>query len=463
MSLTRDRIVRRLSSRALIGLVLTTAVLAAYPLLRAQGGRSGQYWVGTWATAVMARVPAAPTPAPNTQPPQAAGGGGAQPAQGQGQAQSPLNFNNQTLRQIVHISLGGDRVRVVLSNTYGTAPLAIGAAQVALRDKDAAIVAGSNRVLTFSGRASATIPPGALLVSDPATLTVPALADLAIDVYLPGDTAASNSPATVHAAAWQTNYLSTTGNHAGMTNLPVQATTDFMRGALPSSTWFFLSRVEVMAPERTGAIVTIGDSITDGTQSGNNTNNRWPDHFARRLTQANIRMGVLNVGIGGNRVLSDGAGISAMARFDRDVLAQTGVTHVIVFEGINDIQGAQQNPPSAADLIAAHRQLIDRAHARGLTVYGATLTPFEGAGNFSAEKEAKRQELNQWIRTGKLYDAVIDFEAAVRDPAQPTKIRAQYDPGDHLHMNGAGYKAMADAIDLALFKPGSAIARTAAR
>ena len=326
-------------SRIVIVVALAGAALASYPNLRAQGAGGSQHWVGTWTTALMVRLPpgqtpqgqapAAQTQAQNAQPPQAqVAPGQAQPAPAQ--AQSPLNFSNQTLRQIVHVSLGGERVRVVLTNSFGTAPLVIGAAHVALRDKDAAIVPQSDRTLTFSGSPTTTIPAGAMIVSDPVSLTVPALADLAIDIYLPDDTATSNSPVTMHAAAWQTNYLSPPGNFAGIANLPVQATTGFLRGGLPSSTWFFLARVEVMAPEPVGAIVTLGDSITDGTQSGNDGNNRWPDHLARRLAQQNMKMGVLNVGIGGNRVLTDGAGFNALARIERDVLAQTGVTHIIV-------------------------------------------------------------------------------------------------------------------------------------
>jgi lysophospholipase L1-like esterase len=455
MKTTNDRNAggRRVCS---LGVLAVTAVASVSIL--AQGSRLGEHWVGTWATAVMVRPSSADTPggqaaqtqaaqAPTTAPPQRQGGQA--PA---GLQFSPLNFNNQTLRQIVHVSLGGDRVRVVLSNAYGTAPLEIGAAHVALRDKDAAIVRQSARVLSFSGRPTATIPPGVLLVSDPVNLTIPALADLAIDVYLPAST--EQLPVTGHAAAWQTGYQSGTGNFSGQTTFPIQATTAFIRNQLPSASWFFLSRVEVLAPDRSGAVVTLGDSITDGTQSGNDANQRWPDHLARRLAQANIAMGVLNVGIGGNRVLSDvaGSGISALARFDRDVVAETGVTHVILFEGINDIQGNVPNPPSADDLIAAHRQIIERAHARGLKIFGATLTPFGGAAGYSPEREAKRQALNTWIRTSRAFDGVIDFEAAVRDPvAQPMKIRAEFDPGDHLHMNGAGYKAMADIIDLALF------------
>jgi GDSL-like lipase/acylhydrolase family protein len=329
--------VRRVSSNLVVGGALASALIAGYVSLFAQGPRAAEHWVGTWATAVMVRVPAGPRPpqAPAGQPatssaaPQIPAAGG-QAAAAPALAASPLNFDNQTLRQIVHVSLGGDRVRVVFSNAYGTAPLAIGGAHVALRDKEAAIVARTARALTFSGNPTATIPPGALLVSDAVNLTVPALSDLAVDLYVPGNT--DKQPVTVHAAAWQTSYVSGPGNFSGVPAFPVQATTDFMRNQLPSSSWFFLSRVEVIAPAQSGAVVTLGDSITDGTQSGNNSNNRWPDHLARRFVQAKIPMGVLNVGIGGNRVLSDGNGIGALARFDRDVLAQTGATHVILFE-----------------------------------------------------------------------------------------------------------------------------------
>jgi lysophospholipase L1-like esterase len=355
-----------------------------------------------------------------------------------------LNVSNQTLRQIVRISVGGDRVRVVFTNAFGTSPLSIGAAHVALRDKEAAIVSSSSRPLTFSGSPVATMAAGSVLVSDPVSLSLPAFADLAIDLYLPGDTTASASPVTTHNGALQTNFVSPAGNHAGATDMPVMTTTQ---------AWFFLARVEIVAPEPVGAIVAFGDSITDGTRSTPNTNSRWPDFLARRLMEQNNRMGVLNLGIAGNRVLSDGAGVSALARFDRDVLVQTGVMHVIVLEGINDIGIARSNAsPTVADLIAGHRQLIERAHARGLRVYGATLTPFEGAVYWTAEGEAKRQALNQWIRTSRDYDGVIDFDAAVRDTSSPTKLLSQYNPGDNLHMNDAGYRAMAGAIDLALFR-----------
>ena len=419
----------------------------------------GERWVGTWATAVVARLqpPAAgqPPPAPPQLPLSASGlpnacqpaafgpgpgGGGRGPVA----PPAPLNFKNQTLRQIVHASLGGDRVRVVLSNAFGTLPLEVGAAHVALRDKDAAIQPKSDRPLSFGGNAATMIAAGAVAISDPVSLAIPTAADLVVDIYLPGDTAATPSPLTTHQGALQQNYISADGNHAGET--------DFA-GASTTPSWFFLARVEVAAPPSAGAVVAFGDSITDGTRSTANTNNRWPDEFARRLAAAKMPIGVLNEGIAGNRVLCDGAGVSALARFDRDVLVQPGAKYVVVLESINDIGIGRSTPvPSANDLIAAHRQLIERAHAHGLTIYGATLTPFEGAAYFAPEGEAKRQAVNAFIRTGKAYDGVIDFDAAVRDPMAPSKIQMKFNPGDNLHMNDAGYQAMAAAIDLSLFK-----------
>ena len=405
---------------------------------------NNEHWVGTWATAVVTR----PQPLRSASTDQPAPAATAAPA---GTQPAPLSLNNQTLREIVHVSIGGSRARVVLGNEFGTAPLTIGAAAIALRDKDAKIVAGSNRALAFSGRPAVTIPAGASMLSDPVDENVPPMGDLAIDLYLPDQMTPITSPLTVHAGASQTNYVSSTGNFAGSADLPVLTTT-------PS--WYLLERVEVTAPPETGAIVTFGDSITDGARSTTNTNNRWPDHLARRLLArpGAAKLAILNTGIGGNRLLSDSIanfGINALARFDRDVLAEPGAMYVVVLEGINDIGNARANPsPSAADLIAAHQQMIDRAHAHGLKIYGATLTPFEGAAYYTPEGEAKRQAINNWIRTSKAYDGVIDFDSATRDPASPGKFLPLYDSGDHLHPNDAGYEAMGKSIDLNLFAPG---------
>lgn len=411
---------------AAVALVLGL-VVACQPPLAAQSGSAGQ-WVTTWHTAVVPRA--------------------AMPPQQQGQGQPPLNFSNQTLRQIVHVSLGGDRVRVALSNAFGTEPLMIGAAGVALRQKDAVIMTGSSRPLTFDARRSVTIPPGAMMLSDPVALAMPALADLVIDIHLPDDTGARTSPLTMHGNARQTSYVSTAGNHVGAAALPVATTT---------ASWFFLTRVEVNATGPTGVVAALGDSITEGNGSTPDTNGRWPDVLAKRLmVRTGAKFGLANAGIGGNRVLSGGSP-NALARFDRDVLAQPGVTHVVFTEGINDIRITAQNPNSIPleDLIAGHKQIIERARGAGLKIYGGTLVPYEGTQGWSKETEATRVALNNWIRTSKAYDAVIDFDAAIRDPAQPSRILAKFDSGDHLHPNNAGYEAMANAVDLALFTTSS--------
>ena len=419
----------------LAGVALALYVLAGHPPALAQNGRA-DHWVGTWATAVVPRPQAAP---------------------GAGRGPAPLNFNNQTLRQIVHTSLGGDRVRVVLSNAFGTAPLQVGAASVALRQKGPAIVASSSRPLTFGGSTSTVVAAGAIALSDPVTLALPAFADLAVDIFLPADTAASPSPLTTHNGALQTSYVSSTGNHAGTGELPVMTTTQ---------AWFFLSAVEVAAPEQAGAVVAFGDSITDGTLSTPDTNNRWTDHLARRLmlqatTTRTPMMGVLNEGIAGNRVLSEFVGPSALARFDRDVLAQSGVTHVILLEGINDLglPAPGQPIPSAAEIIAGHRQIIARAHAHGLKIVAGTFLPFEGTnlgalapGYYSVEKDARRQAVNEFIRTSKAYDGVIDFEMAVRDPGHPLQVLQLFKGADNLHLTDAGYQAMAAAVNLTLLR-----------
>jgi lysophospholipase L1-like esterase len=416
--------------------VIVAAAVWQSSAARAQSVRPP--WVGTWATAVVGR--------PQTPPP-------VLPATGQTAAvPAPfVHFSNQTLRQVVRVSLGGSRVRAVVSNAAGTAPLTVGAVSLALRGEGAAIVPGSARPLTFSGRPAATIPAGASLVSDPADLTVPALADVVIDVFLPESTD-TPSPLTMHNGALQTNYVSQPGNHAGVASFPVASTIQ---------NWFLLARLEVAAPAAGGAVVTIGASLTDGSRSTPDTNNRWPNHLARRLVNAPRPMSVLDLGIGGNRLLSEStfqAGRPGLTRFDRDVVAQTGATHVIVADmALNDLGSARENAlPSADDLIAAQKQVIARAHAAGLRVYGATLTPFEGAGYFTEVGETKRLAINRWIRTSGAYDAVIDFDQITRDPKQPRRFLPRYDSGDHLHPNDEGYRAMGEAIDLKLFRPAAA-------
>jgi lysophospholipase L1-like esterase len=403
----------------------TLAVLALLtgPLVMADDGDRDRdrdrHWVATWATAPVSQAPSA-----------------------------AVNLANQTLRQIVHISVGGDRVRIKVSNAFGTAPLIVGAGHVARRDHDAVIVPGSGGALTFGGRPDITIPAGAIALSDPVRVDARPLGDLAVDLYLPGDTGATTSPLTEHTGALQTSYVSAAGNFTGATAFPVAST---------RVSWFFLTGVEVAARDDAAVIVALGDSITDGTQSTPDANHRWPDDLARRLAAQHGRgdTGVVNLGIAGNRVLNDIAGPNAQSRFDRDVLAQTSATHVIVLEAINDIGFQNFNPAfavSADDIIAGHRQLIARAHARGLKIIGATLTPVEGSLYFAPETEAKRQAVNAFIRTSGAYDAVIDFDLVTRDPAQPTRFLPAFDSGDHLHPSDAGYQAMADAIDLRLFR-----------
>ncbi|HTD43130.1 MAG TPA: SGNH/GDSL hydrolase family protein [Bryobacteraceae bacterium] len=431
--------------------LLALCLLVTSQAMFAQSGVN-ERWVGTWSTPEVGRPQIPPPPPPAFPPFQTNQCPPAPPA-----APTFMHFNNQTLRQIVHTSIGGSRIRVVLSNVYGTSPLTIGAAHIALRDRDSSILMESDRPLTFSGKPTVAIPANAMLYSDPVNLTVPQMSDLAIDLYLPGNTNTA-APVTMHNGAFQTNYVSETGNHVGTVKLPAVATVQ---------NWFFMYRVEVQAPESVGGLVAFGDSITDGTRSTPNANNRWPDQLARRmLSDTNhVEMGVMNAAIAGNRVLSEGTfqvGVNALARFEHNALSQTGVTHIIVMEGINDIGNALTNPtPTAEDVIVGYKQLIDQAHSKKLKIYGATLTPFYGAAYYSDVGEAKRQAVNQWIRTSKVFDAVIDFDAATRDQNDPKKLRAVFDSCDHLHPNDAGYKAMADAIDLSLFKAPQASARTA--
>jgi lysophospholipase L1-like esterase len=433
-----------------IAAIACAFVVAAANDPHAQGRSVRERWIATWATAAASRTSSDPAPAPPPAQQPAAPAAGTQTGTRPSMPGPvvPIDVNDQTLRQIVRTTIGGHRVRVAFTNVFGTSPLVIGGAHVALRKNGAAIEPSSGKPLLFAGERTTTVPPGAIMVSDPADVQIPADADLAVDLYYPGNTGQSDSPLTLHNRAYQTSYVSTRGNHAGVEQLPVSGTTGI---------WHWLARVEVMGDAATFAIVAVGDSITDGFGSTIDGNTRWPDELRRRLKAngATSHASVLNVGIGGNQLLgqmNSGFGVNALARFDRDVLATPGVSYVVVLEGINDIGlGTQRPPATAAALIAAQRQLIGRAHAKGLTIYGGTLTPFEGANYWTPAGEKVRQEINDWIRTGKAYDGVIDFDAAVRDPKQPTKFQPQYHAGDWLHPNSAGYKAMAAAVDLKLF------------
>ena len=361
----------------------------------------------------------------------------------------PRALHDQTVRQIARVSLGGKSVRVTISNEYGDRPLVIGAAGIMLAKMDGS-VDGAAKPLTFGGQASVTVPPGAPIVSDPVDFDVPALGSLAVDLYFP-----AISPVTTwHAEGVQTATI-TDGNHVGDASLTP---------AMTAPSRLFLSEILVDAPEAAHAVVTFGDSITDGTNSTRDADRRWPDDLAARLQAAGSPLSVVNEGISGARVLRDRMGDNALARFDRDVLSQPRAQTVVLMMGINDIGWPSSDlvptgeaAPSAGDIIEGYRQLASRAHMRGLRIVGATLTPFEGAltntpikGYFDPEKEGKRAAVNAFIRGGDVFDGVIDFDAAVRDPAHPSQVQAAFDSGDHLHPNDAGYKAMAEAVDLGL-------------
>jgi lysophospholipase L1-like esterase len=410
-----------------------------------------EHWVATWA--------ASPQETRIVTPPAAPTRSAAQNAPARQPAFTPpiANFHDQTVRMIVRTSVGGRRARVQLSNTFGTKPLTIGAAHIALREKDSAIAGGSDRALTFSGKPSATIPPGAEMLSDPVDLDVPQLGDLAISLYLPGD---SGAP-TMHATGLHTTYISSSGDLTGAASLADAKTT---------ASWYYISGVYVTAPADAGVIVAFGDSITDGATSTVDTDHSWPSLLAKRLVAnpATANLAIVNEGISGNRVLRDQAGANGLARLDRDVFSQPGVKWMTLMLGINDIGRATGSafgaaePVTADELVAGLRQIIERAHVHGIKVLAATLTPYEGAAYYSETGETMREAVNQWIRTSGAADAVVDFDKVIQDPNHPKQIRADYNIRDHLHPNDAGYQAMADAVDLAIFAGGKQSATSAA-
>ena len=353
--------------------------------------------------------------------------------------------SDTTFREIVHVSIGGSPVRVVLTNEFGIEPLTIGTGQIALSAEGGEIDLASAKMLTFGGHPSTIIPPGASAISDPADIKLVPFANLAISLFVP---AQPMSRVSVHDMAAQTSYEAP---HNVVSEKRLEDPTEIY-------SWPFLKGIDVRASADSASVVALGDSITDGSGSTRNANARWPDVLARRL-QANkktARLGVLNEGIGANRVLHDNLGPSALARFDRDVLAQAGVKYLIILESINDIGRATdiQAPAdivSAQDLIAGLSQLTERAHIHGIKVIGATLTPVPAEGAPNPDREALRQAVNQWIRTTSEFDGVADFDKATQDPADPMAFRPGNDSGDHVHPSDAGYKAMGDAIDLKLF------------
>jgi lysophospholipase L1-like esterase len=404
-------------------MLLVLAPLGHFAWIDAQS-RGPEHWVATWTTAqLLVRTPPAPSAA-------------AAPAA------TARGFNNQTVRMMARASIGGRRVRVKISNAFGSAPVVLGTAHIAIRSQDSEIVPASDRALSFNGKPGCTVGPGIVIMSDPVDFNFAPLADLAVSLYFPGE----SGPQTNHSTALHNTYI----KEGDVTAAPAMA------DATKTQAYYWLAGIDVAAPADAALIVAYGDSITDGAHSTSETNHSWPALLAARLAakKETANIGVANMGIGGNRMLRDQTGASALARFDRDVLSQSGVKWVMLLEGINDIGHAVTAPEEAVtadELIGAYKQIIEEAHTHGIQAIGCTLTPYGGA-NYSRENgEAIREALNTWIRTSGAFDAVVDFEAATRDAADPKKIRAEFDPGDHLHPNDAGYQAMADAIDLSIF------------
>ncbi len=424
----------RKTAAALLFLILVVSTFTGSASAQDSGDH---HWVSAWTTSVMApmRFPGMPPEAP---------------------------LENQTIRMIVRPTIGAQRIRVRLSNEFGKSPLEIGAAHVALTDSGAKIKPGTDRVLTFGGREKISIPAGAPILSDPVELPFKAFSKISISIYLPSSTA----ELTVHSQGQHNaSYFAGPGDLTSKDDLPY---------ASAKSSWYFLSGIEALAPSSVKAIVAFGDSITEGASRKPDENyTDYPNQLAERLSAERNAgpLAVVNEGIGGNRVLHDAAGVSALARFDRDVLAQPGVSTIILFEGINDIgfprvrmselpkniPHPKENPfatekVSAEEIIVGLTQIVARAHDHGIRVFGATLTPFEGTNSYDAEGEALRQAVNKWIRSTDVYDGVFDFDAVLRDPVHPSRLRGEYDSGDHIHPNTAGYKAMADSIPLALLR-----------
>lgn len=406
---------RAIMFRRLLVPLATTLALASTGVIaeaRPAPGRSApkpaRTWTGTWEAAASGTAPALP---------------------------------GASIRNVVHTSVGGRAARVRLSNRLGTRPLLLGSVTLALQLPGAPAspraVAGSVRAVTFAGAGSVTVPAGRDLVSDPVALRVPADANLLVSVHTPAD----SGPATYHRSALQANFVAPWGDRTAQ-----ESGAGYIAKV---NSWYYVTGVDVRGATAAGSVVALGDSITDGTGSSFEANHRWPDRLAARLRAlpAHRRPGVLNAGVSGNRLLLDGRGPSALTRLDTDVFSRAGVRTMIVLEGINDIKGTpEQTDPRALE--DAYRLVVRRAHARGIRVIGGTITPYGGHGAYTPAREAVRQAVNTAIRTHRIFDAVADLDAAVRDPDRPSRILPAYDPGDHLHLNDAGMRALADTIDL---------------
>jgi lysophospholipase L1-like esterase len=429
MSPARRRRAARLIRHVLPGAAVLLVVAASLavmavsrPAAAARSGAAG--WITSWSAS-----------------PQAAGPG----------TLAARGFDDQTVREVIFASAGGDPIRLELTNVFGTTPLRVGRVTVAEadpQDPGSAAALGQVYPVTFGGGTSVVIPAVARLLSDPVAMRVDPLEDLAVSVYLPDRT----GPATFHVDAQQLTWVSAKGDHTADAGPRAFTTSDL--------SWYYVSGLVVRSGDVAGTVVAFGDSITDGVGSTAGAEARWPNDLARRLEAlGGPVLAVADEGIGGNRLLGDSAccGASAVARFTRDVLDRPGVRDVIVLEGINDIGIGMTRPAvekvSADRIIAVYQRLIAEAHARGLKIFGATLLPFQGAGYFTAAGETLREQVNEWIRTSHAFDGVIDFDAVMSDPADPLRLNPIYDCGDHLHPNDAGYQAMAEAVNLQMLFP----------
>ena len=369
-------------------------------------------WVGTWTAAQQLTEPANMPPSPG--------------------------LANNTLRQIVHVSIGGNQLRLKFSNQYGSTPVTMNSVHLALSTGGSSIQSGTDKALTFEGKEAVTIPAGKTVISDVVNFSLHNLENIAVTIYF----GSVPSALTGHPGSRTTSYIQT-GN--GVDNLS-------MPSAEPTEHWYIISGIDVLNDDSFQGIVALGDSITDGRGSTTNANNRWADNLSRRLrdNSSTKNISVLNQGIGGNAVFSGGLGPTALSRFQRDVLEQSGVRFLIVFEGVNDI-GSSSSVSVATNLINAYKEFITKAHSQNILVYGATITPFGGSQYDSSIHEQARETVNNWIRTSGQFDAVIDLDGAVKNPNNPTKLLSIYDSGDHLHLSPAGYARIAEAIDINLF------------